>query len=68
MKDIKHLVVSAIKDGTVIDHIPAKSLKEQNSKLMIWKYLKIRFYGNVYTITMLLTYYIGLRIMEPKYL
>lgn len=26
MKDIKHLVVSAIKDGTVIDHIPAKDL------------------------------------------
>jgi len=26
MKDRKHLVVSAIKDGTVIDHIPAKSL------------------------------------------
>lgn len=26
MKDVKHLVVSAIKDGTVIDHIPAKDL------------------------------------------
>ncbi len=26
MKDRKHLVVSAIKDGTVIDHIPAKAL------------------------------------------
>ncbi len=26
MKDRKHLVVSAIKDGTVIDHIPAKNL------------------------------------------
>ena len=26
MKDRKHLVVSAIKDGTVIDHIPAKDL------------------------------------------
>ncbi len=26
MKDRKHLSVSAIKDGTVIDHIPAKSL------------------------------------------
>ncbi len=26
MKDRKQLVVSAIKDGTVIDHIPAKSL------------------------------------------
>jgi aspartate carbamoyltransferase regulatory subunit len=26
MKNIKHLVVSAIKDGTVIDHIPAKDL------------------------------------------
>jgi len=26
MKDVKHLVVSAIKDGTVIDHIPARDL------------------------------------------
>lgn len=26
MNDKKHLMVSAIKDGTVIDHIPAKSL------------------------------------------
>lgn len=26
MKDRKHLVVSAIKDGTVIDHIPARNL------------------------------------------
>jgi aspartate carbamoyltransferase regulatory subunit len=26
MKDVKHLVVSAIKYGTVIDHIPAKDL------------------------------------------
>jgi aspartate carbamoyltransferase regulatory subunit len=26
MKDKKHLVVSAIKEGTVIDHIPAKDL------------------------------------------
>jgi len=33
MKDSKELKVSAIKNGTVIDHIPAKNLATQSQPL-----------------------------------
>lgn len=38
MKDVKHLSVSAIKNGTVIDHIPAKNLFKAISILGLEKF------------------------------